>query len=204
MGARLRYGFVERGGRDGSMKRINLLPQKRLAIFPDWSLVEISDRTQDAFVACAAAIALLSITAFLETKRIVQAQTEYTQAKTHLNDVLYREENIRTVAQALSSFGVVARNVESTRSISHLHLMQFAHVGDLLPDGIWISDLVREQGQITMKGHARNAALLGEAMRNIANDHAYHDPQLVAAREHDENGTHCIDFELSIGLTEKD
>ena len=185
------------------MKRLNFLPKKRFTVWPDWSFVEVSDRTQNAFLACAAAIALLSIVGFLETQRIVQAQVDSRRAATHLADIERREADVHTVAQALTSLSAVARNVESTRAFSHNRLAAFTHIGDLLPDGIWITDLANAQQTISLKGRARNAALLGEALRAIGHDRVYREPQLVGAHEHNEGNAHFIDFEFSIGLGEK-
>jgi len=185
------------------MKRLNLLPQKRFTLWPQWNHVELSQRTQEAFLACTAAIALLSIISFLETKRIVQAENEHENARIHLADVVRREAEVHTVAQALNSLGAVARNVEDTRTLSYRRLALFSHLGDVLPDGMWLTSIANAQDTIALQGRARDAAIIGNALRNIEHDHAFRDPHLVHAREHDEAGSHFIDFELSIGLGEK-
>lgn len=185
------------------MKRLNLLPKKHHPITSHFATFEVSDRTQNAFLACAAAVALVSLVSFFETQRVVQAQFDSRQAATHLADVERRESDVRTVAQALASLGFVARNVEGVRVISHSRLATLARVGDVLPYGIWITDIASSQRRISLKGSARNAALLGEALRNLAKDHAFTQPQLVSAREHHGSASHFIDFEFSLGTGDK-
>jgi Tfp pilus assembly protein PilN len=181
------------------MKRMNLLPRR-------WSLprihsVELSKRTREAFLACAAAIALLSIVSFLEKRRILAAEAEYQQVRARYAEVVQREEAMHAAAQTLASLGTLARTVDDVRTDSARRIALLTHLGDGLPDGVWLTGISAAQSTIDVQGRGRDAAAVGAALQSIERDRRFRQPRLLHARAHDQTGSHYIDFEFSAGTT---
>lgn len=182
------------------MKRMNLLPSR-------WSLprihsVELSKRTREAFLACAAAIALLSIVSFLEKRRILSAEAEYQRMSARYAEIVQREQAMHTLAQTLASLGTLARTVDDVRTDSARRIALLTSLGDALPDGVWLTGISAANGTIDVQGRGRDAAAIGAALRSIERDRRFRNPRLLHVREHDQAGSRSIDFQFTAATGE--
>jgi Tfp pilus assembly protein PilN len=183
------------------MKRLNLLPGSRR--LPRIHSVELSKRTREAFLACAAAVALLAIVSFLEKRRILAADEQYQRMQSRYGAIVQRETTMHTVAQTLASLGTLARAIDDARGASARRVALLTRLGDALPDGIWLTGISAAQSTIDVQGRGRDAAAVGAALRSIERDRRFLRARLLHAREQDRGGSHYIDFELSATTGER-
>jgi Tfp pilus assembly protein PilN len=179
------------------MKRLNVLPGKYsfrlIAIRP----VELGRRTQEAFLACAAAIALISIVSFLEKRRIIDAEETYRLAQTHYIDIQHREARLQTVIQTIHTLGTLSHTIESVHRQSAQRLAFVARIGEDVPSGVWLTAISGSTGVIEVQGRAQDTAAIGSALRQVESDRNFREARFLHAGRHGDAGSGYIDFSFT-------
>jgi Tfp pilus assembly protein PilN len=176
------------------MKRLNLIPQKYTTRHFVVRPVELGRRTREAFLACAAAIALVSMVSFLEKRRILTAEHMYRQSELRYADVQHRQERMRDVVQTLHTLGALSRTVKNVRGQSARRLASVVRIGEDAPGGVWLTTISGVSGTIEVRGRARDTAAIGAVLRNIEHDQEFRAARFTHASKHGDSGARYTDF----------
>jgi type IV pilus assembly protein PilN len=174
------------------MARINLLP---------WREAERKKRQQEFGMLLLGGALLTGLAVFgihMQFQSMIQAQN---QRNDYLkNEIKIVEQQIREIEeldrtkQNLLARMTVIQELQSSRpQIVHL----FDEVVTIMPDGVYLNELIQEGNNVAFEGQAQSNARVSAMMRNIDDSEWLNSPKLEFIESKEKTGTGYSHFKLS-------
>ncbi|GGI91154.1 PilN domain-containing protein [Legionella impletisoli] len=111
-----------------------------------------------------------------QTNRNQILQTEITRLKAQIKEI----EELKKLREALIARMNIVQNLQATRTLT---VRMFDELVNVLPNGVYLTQIEREGDKITLFGYAESNSNISELMRNIEANQWIQSPELTEIKK---------------------
>ena len=176
------------------MIRINLLPtkRKRALIIPPPVIY--------GAVALVVLIIITVILTLLLNKQISTAQNQIFAQEQRLKSLQSRLDEVKNYERDNEEYRKKTKIIEQLKKNQTVPLRLLDEVSEMLPKGVWLSELVDSAGIISLNGYAHTNYDLVTYVQNLKGSNFIEDVTLVESRQRDIDNFSVYQFKLTFRM----